>query len=258
MESTASFTDTHVHFHFEDFESDREEAIQRARDAGVRLFINVGTDETSSRLSIELARRYPDFFAAAGIHPHDAKDAAPEKLRLFEDLLKEEKVVGIGEVGLDFYRDHSPHDVQKEVLLFFIAKHFETGKPLIIHCRDAYPELIEILKKQGSRYTGIIHCFSSDAEIMAELTGLGFCISFAGPLTYKKNDVLREACRQCPSDRLLLETDAPFLPPQSKRGKRNESSYLLETAQTAAEVRGITMRDLAMLTTANARRVFNL
>jgi len=255
---TPFFTDTHVHFHFPDFDSDREETLNRARAAGVKLFVNVGTDLASSKRSLEIARQHDDIYAAAGVHPHDAKDATPEILAEISGLVSDERVVAIGEVGLDFFRDHSPHDIQREVFDYFIDLHFETAKPLIIHCRDAYDELIRIFRARNKSYSGIIHCFSSGKEHAESLIDLGFYISFAGPLTYKKNDTLREACAACPMDRVLLETDAPFLPPQSMRGKRNESSFLLETARTAAEIRGISLQELASCTTANARRVFGL
>ena len=251
------FTDTHVHFHFPDYDSDREQTIAAARNAGVDLFINVGTDVPSSQKSLELAEKFPDFYASAGVHPHDAQTVTLELLREIEILLKHPRVVAVGEVGLDFFRDHSPQDKQIEVFRHFIRVHHQIKKPMIIHCRDAYEKLMEVVKSEGGA-RGVMHCYSSDRPTMEKLIAMGFFISFAGPLTYKKNDDLREACKACPLDRLLLETDAPFLPPQSRRGKRNESAFLIETAQTAAQLHGLSLEELGNHTTANARKVFGI
>jgi len=254
-----NFTDTHVHFHFPDYDGDREAAINRSREAGVELFINVGTDVESSEASIKLAHQYPFIYATVGTHPHDAKDAKEEDFKVFERLLKESKVVAIGEVGLDFFRNLSPAETQKKVLNRFFELHRKTKKPLMLHIRDAYQEMKEQVRAElGTSVQGVLHCFSSDRQTMKDFLGLGFYISFAGPLTYKKNDALREAFRACPLDRLLFETDAPFLPPQSKRGKRNESGYLLETAELGAELRKIPLEELGRATTENAKRLFGL
>ena len=253
------FVDTHVHFHFPDYDADRKDAIERSREAGVELLINVGTDLESSQASVHLAGRYDFIYATAGIHPHDAKDAHEEDFQALEQLLHESKVVAIGEVGLDFFRNLSSPDIQKKVLNRFFELYRKTQKPLVLHIREAHREMKEqVLAELNPPIQGILHCFSSDKETMKEFLDLGFYISFAGPLTYKKNDALREAFRACPLDRLLLETDAPFLPPQSKRGKRNESSYLLETAQLGAEIRGMSLEALGGATTQNARKIFNL
>ncbi len=253
------FFDTHVHLHFPDYEEDREEVIRRSREAGVEGFINVGTDVPSSNASLALAEKYDFIWATAGVHPHDVKDASPEVLADIEKILENPKVVAIGEVGLDFFRDHSPHEKQKEILRKFMAMYRKTGKPLVLHCRDAYEDLIALLKEEAKPpFRGIIHCFSADKPVMTRLLDLGFHISFAGPLTYKKNDALREACQACPKDRLLLETDAPFLPPQSVRGKRNESSFMIETAKVAAEMQGMALPELGEQTSRNARQAFGL
>ena len=253
------FADTHVHLHFPDYDPDREEVIRRSRESGIRLFINVGTDVESSRRSIELAHKYPDIYATVGIHPHDAKDAHDEDFPALERLLRESKVVAIGEVGLDFFRNLSPPETQKKVLNRFFELHRKTRKPLVLHIRDAYREMKEQVQSElGSTVEGVLHCFSSDKETMKGFLDLGFYVSFAGPLTYKKNDALREAFEACPLDRILFETDAPFLPPQTQRGNRNESSFLLETARLGAELKKIPLEELGETTTANARRVFRL
>ena len=253
------FIDTHVHLHFPDYEDELPEVLSRAKKAGVEFFINVGTDVESSEQSLALSEQNDFIFATAGIHPHDASKADASSFEALTEILQNPRVVAIGEVGLDFYRDHSPHDVQKEVLRKFFAIHQKIKKPLVIHCRDAYEALLELLAAEMKPpYHGVMHCFSSDREMMMRFVDLGFYISFAGPLTYKKNDVLREACKACPMDRLLLETDAPFLPPQSMRGKRNEPAFLMETARTAAELHKVSLTKLADQTSANARKVFNL
>ncbi len=253
------FTDTHVHLHFPEYNDDREAVIERSRKAGVELFINVGTDVKSSEEAVSLAGRYPFIYGTAGIHPHDAKEAHDEDFPALERLLRESKAVAIGEVGLDFFRNLSPADVQKKVLNRFFELHRKTKKPLILHIRDAYREMKEQVQSELSPpVAGVLHCFSSDKETMKDFLDLGFYISFAGPLTYKKNDSLREAFQACPSDRVLLETDAPFLPPQSKRGSRNESGFLMETAELGARLKKMPVEELGRITTENAKRVFNL
>ncbi len=251
--------DTHAHLYFPDYDEDRDAVLSRAFEAGVEALINVGTDLESSRKCLELAKSHPALYASAGVHPNDSRDVPETAYSEIEELLKEPRMVAIGEVGLDFYREHSPHETQKAVFRRFIRMHLETGKPLIIHCRDAYEALAQVLREESQvLYKGVIHCFSSDKETMFPLLDLGFYISFAGPLTYKKNEALRDACKACPEDRLLFETDAPFLSPQTVRGKRNESGYMVETVRLAAEIRGIPYETLMERTTANARRLFCL
>ena len=253
------FVDTHCHLHFPDYAEDREGMIERSRQAGVETFITVGTDLETSRQALELAHRYPFVYAAAGIHPHDAQGAKEEDFKEIEQLLHESKVAAIGEVGLDFFRNLSPPEVQKKVLNRFFELHRKTAKPLILHVRDAYREMKEQIEAElGRDVRGVMHCFSSDAETMKAFLDFGFYISFAGPLTYKKNDALRQALKESPTDRLLLETDAPFLPPQSRRGKRNEPGYLVETARVASELKGVSTEELGRVTTENARRLFGL
>ena len=168
-------------------------------------------------------------------------------------------MVAIGEVGLDFYRDHSPQAVQRVVFERFVRLALDTGKPLIVHCREAYAALIEMLQGiQPGNYRGVMHCYSADRETLLRLVDLGFHISFAGPLTYKKNEALRDACVACPPERLLLETDAPFLPPQTMRGKRNEPAFMIETATLMADLHRLSLDALAYVTTNNAHRLFGI
>ena len=253
------FVDTHLHLQYPDYEKDREEVLNRSRAAGVEYFINVGTDVASSKVSLDLANQYKFVYAAAGIHPNDCAQTTGEDMDAIAKMLPHPKVVAIGEIGLDYYREHAPKDKQKEVLRSFLQFYKAIRKPLVIHCRDAYEDL-EILLKEEQRtpYEGVMHCYSSDTVTMQKFLKLGFHISFAGPLTYKKNEVLREACKACPKEKLLFETDAPYLPPQSKRGQRNESAYMLETMETAAQLHGISLEELGRITTLNAKKLFGL
>lgn len=253
------FVDTHVHLHFPDYLTDRDEVLSRARATGIGTFINIGTDLESSRQAVRLAEEKEFIFASVGIHPHDTKDANALAFKELATLARHPRVVAIGEVGLDFFRGHSPHETQKEVFRRFLRLHCEIKKPLVLHCRDAYEDLMAILKEEMSPpFEGVMHCFSSDRAMMERFLDLGFHISFAGPLTYKKNDALREACKTCPIDRLLLETDAPFLAPQSMRGKRNEPAFMIETARVAAGLQGISLEELCLKTSENSRLAFKL
>jgi TatD DNase family protein len=252
-----NFVDTHVHLHFPDFDSDRQNIIDRARTSGVRHFINVGTDLESSQKSIAIAEQYDFVYATVGIHPHDAKDATPEDMCRLAGLAKHPKVVAIGEVGLDFYRNLSSEDVQRKLIVQFFDMAKQANLPLALHIREAYEPMIALLKEHfKGPVRAVSHCFSGTREVMEELLKLGLYISFAGPLTYKKNDSLREALKACPEDRILLETDAPFLAPQAHRGKRNESAFMMDSARFAAELRGVSPEQLGILTSRNAEALF--
>ena len=254
-----NLTDTHIHLHFPQYDADRQEVIQRAIKGGVTSFLNIGTGLEDSRKAIAVAEQYPEVYAAIGYHPHETKTASLEDLVKLKKLLAHPKVVAIGEVGLDYFHEHSPRDVQEKLLRTFLAWYEQYRKPIIIHCRDAYEDLLRILREHTSLpYRGTLHCYSSNAETMKKYLDLGFHIAFGGALTYKKNDVLREACALCPKDRLLLETDGPYLAPQSMRGKRNEPLYMIETAECAAKLHGISAEEISKLTTANARALFGM
>lgn len=251
------FIDTHCHLHFPDYQTDIESVIDKARSSGVKYFVNVGTDLESSKASIALSEQYDFIYATAGIHPHDAKDATPEDMCQIAGLLKHPKIVAIGEVGLDYYRNLSPADVQIKILIQFFDLSKQSGLPLILHIRDAYQEAVDLLKKHFKPpVRAVSHCFSGNKEVMEKLLDLGLFISFAGPVTYKKNDALREAAKHCPLDRIVLETDAPFLAPQSNRGKRNEPAFLMETAQKIAEIKGISVDELGAATSKNCEALF--
>lgn len=252
-----SLVDTHCHLHFPDFQNDLEAVIDRAKLSGVRSMINVGTDLESSKQSVALAEQYDFVHAAAGIHPHDAGTATPEDLCQIAGLLKHPKIVAIGEVGLDYFRNLSTAEAQIKILVQFFDLSKQHGLPLILHIRDAYDDVIGLLKAHFKPpIRAVSHCFSSNRETMEKLLELGLFISFAGPVTYKKNDPLREAAQTCPLDRIMIETDAPFLAPQLHRGKRNEPSYLIETAKKIAEVKGISLDELAQASSRNCETLF--
>jgi len=254
-----NLTDTHIHLHFPQYDADRPEVIQRAIRGGVTSFLNIGTDLENSREAVAVAEQYGEVYASVGYHPHETKTANPADLAELEKLFAHPKVVAVGEVGLDYFHEHSPREVQQKLLRTFLAWHDKHRKPIIIHCRDAYEDLLCILREHTSLlYRGTLHCYSSDAVTMKKYLELGFHISFGGALTYKKNDVLRGAFALCPKDRLLLETDGPYLAPQSVRGKRNEPLYMIETAECAAKLHGVSVEEMASLTTKNAKALFGL
>ncbi len=253
------FIDTHVHLHFPEYDADRDEVLARARENDVTGFITVGTGIESTQAALDLAGRFDSVWVAGGIHPHDAQAGRESDLGIFRGLLSHPRMVAIGEIGLDFFRNLSPREDQISLFRKFLDLYREVRKPLVIHCRDAYEDLLRVLGEcLVPPYEGVMHCFSSDAAMMKRFLDAGFHISFAGALTYKKNQVLREACRACPLDRLLLETDGPYLAPEPRRGKRNEPAWLIETAKTAAQLHGVALEELGRRTTANAGKLFRL
>ena len=258
--------DSHYHIDGEAFDVDRDEVVRRARDAGVVAMLNVGTGDPHSddlRKAVAVAEKYENVFASVGVHPHDAKlydDRAEEHLI---ELARSEKVIAWGEIGLDYYYDHSPRDVQREVFRRQIGKATELGLPIIVHSRDADEETVEVLSEEygadgSGRPPGIMHCFGGTAEMAMKLLPLGFLISFAGNVTFKKAGNLREAARVVPLDRLLVETDCPFLTPVPFRGKRNEPGYVIHTARFLADLYGVEFETLAKQTTKNFLNFFDL
>jgi len=248
-----TLVDTHVHFNFPEFDEDRNEAIQRARAEGIQFFVNIGTDLATSRDGLKLTERYEGFYCSAGIHPHEAARFSAEDLPAWEDLARHEKTVAIG------YRNLSPREDQERVFRMACGLARKINLPLILHVRDAFPEALVILRDEFPKgLRGVFHCFSGDVSAMRDGVELGLHISFAGPVTYKKNDALREVARQTPRERIVVETDAPFLPPQSRRGKRNESALMTETVRCIAEVRQISLEEFSSQTTDNARTLFGL
>ena len=252
--------DTHAHLHFPEFEADLPVVLERARVAGVRWMLTIGTSAETSRAAVALAEREPDVYAAVGIHPHDAADADEAG---FDELLKlaqsSPKVVAVGEIGLDFFRNLSPREIQLKVFRrqLELARHMR--KPALIHCRDAHAETLEILKTEGVRDVGgIMHCFSGDEAVARQCLDLGLLISIAGPVTYPNARKLPAVVKMVPADCLVVETDCPFLPPQPYRGKRNEPAYLPLIAARLAELKGVPVEDLGAQMARNALTLFGV
>ncbi len=256
--------DSHCHIDGEQFDGDRDDVVQRARDAGVTAMLNIGTGDPHSddfRRAVAVAETYEGVYASVGVHPHDAKlydDKA--EAHLIELVKSSTKVIAWGEIGLDFYYDHSPRDVQVEVFRRQIRTARELGLPIIIHSRDADDETVEILTEEcsWSGFRGIMHCFGGTPQMAEALMSLGFLISFAGNVTFKKAENLRDAARVVPLDRLLIETDCPFLTPVPFRGKRNEPSFVVHTAKFLADLHEIELSELAEATTRNFLQFFCL
>ena len=251
--------DTHAHLHFPEFDGDRAEMMARARQAGVTRMLTIGTEVPTSRAAIALAEAEPGVWATVGVHPHDAAAADADVLTEIERLAGGPRVVAVGEIGLDFFRDLSPRDVQERVFRHLIGLARRVRKPVVVHCRDAHAEVLAILGEEGaSEVGGIMHCFSGDVEIARRCLDLGLLVSLAGPVTYPNARALPDVARFVPADRLVIETDCPFLPPQGYRGKRNEPAYLALTAARVAELRGEPLEEFARRASDNARRLLRL
>jgi TatD DNase family protein len=256
-----AIVDSHCHLDFEDFREDLPAVVERARGAGIAAMVCVGSggDLTTAERAVALAGREPDIFAAIGIHPHDAEKILPEFWPTLETLARNPRVVGIGETGLDYFYDHSPRAVQRGVFERFLALATSAKRPVICHVRDAHEDAIGILRAGPIPDAGgVIHCFSGDVDHARGYLEMGLYLSFAGVLTFKKADDLRKAAAYAPLDRILVETDAPFLAPVPHRGRRNEPAFVVSTLETLAQVRGISLSQAAEATTANAFRLFNL
>ncbi len=258
MNSQAVLVDTHVHYNDPGFAHDLETVRERARQAGVAAAVCVGYDVPSSRRAVMLAGQYPDVYAAVGVHPHDAAGMTPRAWEGLRLLAGSDRVVALGEIGLDFYRDLSPRDLQRQVFWQQLQMAHELQIPVVIHDRDAHAETMATLKEFPGLSGVVVHCFSGDRRMAEECLGRGYYLGIDGPLTYPKNRDLAEIARAVPLDRLLLETDCPYLSPQPWRGKRNEPAYLQAVAERLAELRGLTKAEVASATTANAIRFFSI
>ncbi|MBC7259924.1 MAG: TatD family hydrolase [Chloroflexi bacterium] len=254
--------DTHAHLDFSQFDADREDVLGRAWAVGLVAIVNAGADLPSSRAGVELSAKHERIFAAVGVHPHDAKDLTASALAELEALARAPKVVAIGEIGLDFYRDLSPRPAQRQAFEAQLDLAARLRKPVIVHDRDAHGEVMTILRGwEGASplpEKGVLHCFSGSLEMALEAVELGFLISVAGPITYPNARKLPEIAAALPLDRLLVETDCPFLAPHPHRGKRNEPAYVALVAEAVARARGVPVAEVARITTANAVRVFGL
>jgi TatD DNase family protein len=255
-----ALVDSHAHLHFPDLAADLDAVIARARAAGVVAMVTIGTDRETNAAAVSMADRVPGVFATVGIHPHDAAAATEADWEAIEALARSSpKVVAIGEMGLDFFRNLSPRDVQERVFRRQIGLARRLGRPVVVHCRDAHPETLAILTEEGvGEIGGVMHCFSADVDVAKRCLDLGLDISLAGPVTYKNARALPDVARFVPEDRLVLETDCPFLPPHPHRGQRNEPAYIAITAARVAELRGVDTEALGAATTRNAARLFRL
>ncbi len=248
--------DAHAHLDFRQFDSDREAAIDRAREAEVVTIVNVGTDLASSRASIALADQYDTIYATVGFHPHDASKVGPSELDELRDLAARPKVVAIGEIGLDYYRDRSPRPAQRQAFADQLALAADLDLPVVVHSRDAHEDVEAILDEYDG--VAILHSYSGGRQRLDRALAKGFYISISGPVTFRNAHRLREAVAAVPLDRLLVETDCPFLTPHPHRGKRNEPAYVRYVAIGVARARGVTPETVARATVDNSRRAFGL
>src|SRR2546423_2475685 len=258
-----TFIDSHCHIDGPEYDVDRDDVIARARDAGIATMLNVGTGNPNSgafERAVALAEQHENIYAAVGVHPHDAKlfNDGAEKLLL--DLVSQsERVIACGEIGLDYHYDHSPRDVQREVFRRQLRLARKAELPVIIHSREADDDTIRIIREElsGDDRAGVMHCFGGSLQMARDAIELGFHISFAGNLTFKNAEGLRDIARQLPLDRLLIETDCPYLTPVPFRGKRNEPARVVETAKCLAELKGKELEEAGRITSGNFERLFN-
>ncbi|MDF2961903.1 MAG: hydrolase TatD [Paenibacillus sp.] len=252
-------TDTHTHLNAPQFDEDRHEVIQRAFESGISRIINVGFNRETIPSSIALAEQYEFIYSTVGWHPQDAKDMTADDLDWIEQLCRHPKVVAIGEIGLDYYWDTSPKDVQDRVFREQIRLARKVGMPIVIHNRDAHHDILQVLREEkAADVGGVMHCFSGSWETAKLCLDMNFHISFGGPVTFKNAKQPKEVLEKVPLDRLLVETDAPYLTPHPFRGKRNETAYVKLVAETAAQIKGLSLEELARATTQNAVTLFGL
>lgn len=277
------FVDSHLHLDLSLFDEDRDSVVSRARQANVVAMLNPGRNLESSRKAVQLAEHYPDLYAAVGVHPHDAAAEEAGAEEAIRELSRHPRVVAIGEIGLDYYRNVSPPEVQRRVFRTYLHLARELNLPVIVHCRDAFEDvcgmLEEMLARGGGpavqeetsqirgnagvspafpRMRGVLHSFSGDESAAIRLLDVGFFISFSGQITYPRSDLLRSVARELPIEKMLIETDSPFLPPQAHRGKRNEPAFVSYVAEELARVKGLTVEDVARITTGNVRRLLGI
>ena len=251
--------DSHCHLDGERFDEDREAVHQRMLEGGVSRYAVIGCDMPSSRRCVEYAAGHEGCYASVGIHPHDAKTWLDADAELLAAWSKEEKVVAIGEIGLDYYYDYSPRDVQIAVCEKQMDLAWELDMPVIYHVRDAHPDMLDVLKRHKGRLTGgVIHCFSGSWEIAKEYLKMGFHLGFDGPITFKNAPKLQEVVVNAPLDRIMVETDSPYLTPVPVRGKRNEPTYVRYVVEKIAELKGISLEEAAAATTKNAMDVYRI
>jgi len=250
--------DSHAHLDDKRFDKDRDEVIEYSYENGIKRIINVGADVRSIHTSIELARKYDFIFSSCGIHPHDADTYDENVEKQLREIVKDPSTVAIGEIGLDYYYDNSPRDIQKDVYAKQIRLAGELGLPIIIHDRDAHKDCIDILKAEKTpEMTGVFHCYSGSAEMVKTIIAMGFYISFTGVITFKNARKTLESLAAVPLDRLLVETDCPYMSPEPNRGKRNIPDYVRFTAEKMAQIHKIDFDKLCAILWDNTHRLFN-
>lgn len=252
------FYDTHAHYDDGRFDSDRETLLPELYRQGIGLINTIGTDIPSSRASIALAEQYPFIYAAVGGWPGNVGDMTEQDLEEYRTMASHEKVVAIGEIGLDYYYDDVPREIQKHWFDRQMALAEELSMPVVVHNRDAHGDCMDMVRKWAGRVTGVFHCFSGSAEMAAELTKLGWYVSFTGVVTFKNARRALEAVAAVPMDRIMIETDAPYMAPVPYRGRRNHSGYVPLVAEKIAEVKGMTLEEVAKITTENGKRFFRI
>jgi TatD DNase family protein len=253
--------DSHAHIQGAEYAGEVAAVVKRARDAGVGAIIVVGGagELSSNDAALALAESYPTLYATVGMHPHDAKDVREEELQALKELAAHPKVVAIGETGLDYYYNHSPREVQRKVFRQFIRLAAETRLPLVVHERDAAREAAELLQHEGGgKLRGVIHCFTGDYEAARIYLDLGLYLSFSGIITFKNAEPLRDVVRKVPLDRILVETDSPYLTPVPHRGERNEPANVRIVAEAIAKIKTIPLQNVTDLTTRNVRDLFKI
>ena len=262
MDATApSLIDTHAHIQVEEFNQDIDLVVGRAKEQGVKKVIVVGGAGalSSNESGLELCGRYPGLFATVGMHPHDAKEVTREDLQGLREMTEDPKVVAVGETGLDYYYEHSPRSVQRKLFAQFIHMACDVKLPLIVHDRDAHSEVAELIRNEGQgNVTGVIHCFTGDWPAAETFLGLGFYLSFTGIITFKNAASLRAIVGNVPLDRMLVETDSPYLAPVPHRGKRNEPAFVRHVAEVIAQIKRLSLDEVARATTHNAEVLFGI
>lgn len=251
--------DSHVHLDDKRFNSDRDSIIKGLKDDGIEMVINIGADLQTSIASVSLAEKYDNVYAVVGVHPHSAKEVDNSTIEILKSFASREKVLAIGEIGLDYHYDNSPRDVQKKWFVEQLKLAKEVDLPVVIHTREADQETFDILKEaQDGTLRGVLHCYSGSVEMALEYIKLGFYISIAGPVTFKNSRVSKEVVKAVPLDKLLVETDCPYLTPEPNRGKRNEPAYVKYVAGEIADIKGISFEELAKATNKNTKELFGI
>lgn len=253
------FFDTHAHLDDQQFQEDQEQVISRAQEAGLELIVNVGYNIASARRTVQLTQKYDLIYGAVGMHPHDASDLDGASIQELRKLAAKPKIVAIGEIGLDYYWNHSPHDVQQRVFRRMIDLAREVNLPIVIHDREAHEDIFRILKEEKAvEVGGIFHCYSGSWPLAQEAMSMGFYISIAGPVTFHNAKKTVEVVKEVPLDYLLIETDSPYLAPVPYRGKRNEPAHVVKVAEMIAQIKGLPIEEVGRITTENGKRAFNI